>query len=141
MRSLVMSAISAAAAFSATALHAEPLKIGIVESLSGAQTSTGRLYANAVKYGVDRINDTGGFNGEPVTVTPIPTDTTTGGSVADLGDDRIGHQFDQTNGLVDTTGESDETREGETLSAGERRADQRRSDGGLPPVSGNLGQH
>ncbi|TCV69397.1 amino acid/amide ABC transporter substrate-binding protein (HAAT family) [Neorhizobium sp. S3-V5DH] len=69
MRSLVMSAISAAAAFSATALHAEPLKIGIVESLSGAQTSTGRLYANAVKYGVDRINDTGGFNGEPVTVT------------------------------------------------------------------------
>lgn len=121
--------------------------------------------------------------GEPVTVTPIPTDTTTdttgggagvtgsgagdtgsaagvtgttaaagssgpatagaatGGSVADLGDDRIGHQFDQTNGLVDTTGESDETREGETISAGERRADQRRSDGGLPPVSGNLGQH
>ncbi|MFC9773455.1 MULTISPECIES: SRPBCC family protein [unclassified Pseudarthrobacter] len=79
--------------------------------------------------------------GEPVTVTPIPTDTTTGGSVADLGDDRIGHQFDQTNGLVDTTGESDETLEGETLSAGERREDQRRSDGGLPPVSGNLGQH
>ena len=69
MRSLVMSAISAAAALSATALHAEPLKIGIIESLSGAQTSTGRLYANAVKYGVDRINDTGGFNGEPVTVT------------------------------------------------------------------------
>lgn len=69
MRSLVMSAISAAAALSATALHAEPLKIGIIESLSGAQTSTGRLYANAVKYGVDRINETGGFNGEPVTVT------------------------------------------------------------------------
>ncbi|WP_045731145.1 SRPBCC family protein [Pseudarthrobacter chlorophenolicus] len=119
--------------------------------------------------------------GEPVTVTPIPTDTTinatgsgvgvadsgtdvTGttaaaglsgpaaerpvsegsvadGSVADLGDDRIGHPFDQTNGLVDTTGESDETREGEEFSAGERREDERRPDGGLPPVSGNLGQH
>ncbi len=69
MRSLVMGAVSAAAALSATALHAEPLKIGIIESLSGAQTSTGRLYANAVKYGVDRINEAGGFNGEPVTVT------------------------------------------------------------------------
>ncbi|WEX10695.1 branched-chain amino acid ABC transporter substrate-binding protein [Chelativorans sp. AA-79] len=69
MRSLVMSAVSTAAALSATALHAEPLKIGIIESLSGAQTSTGRLYANAVKYGVDRINEAGGFNGEPVVVT------------------------------------------------------------------------
>ena len=113
--------------------------------------------------------------GEPVTVTPIPTDTTTGsgagvtgsgtgvtgsgagvtgttpaagspgpvtdGSVADLSDDRIGHPFDQTNGLVDTAGESDETREGEEFSAGERREDERRPDGGLPPVGGNLGQH
>ena len=93
--------------------------------------------------------------GEPATVTPLTTDTTvtgtttTGttaaagstGSVADLGDDRIGHAFDQTNGLVDTTGESDETLEGENLSAGERREQDRRPDGGLPPVGGNLGQH
>ncbi|MFF1251844.1 SRPBCC family protein [Pseudarthrobacter sp. NPDC058329] len=94
--------------------------------------------------------------GEPVTVTPVPTDTTattgittTGttaaagstGSVADLGNDRVGHAFDQTNGLVDTTGESDETVEGENLSAGERREGDRRPDGGLPPVGGNLGQH
>ncbi|MGC0236265.1 SRPBCC family protein [Arthrobacter nitrophenolicus] len=94
--------------------------------------------------------------GEPATVTPLTTDTTTTdattttgttaaagstGSVADLGDDRIGHAFDQTNGLVDTTGESDETIEGENLSAGERREDDRRPDGGLPPVGGNLGQH
>ncbi|WP_309076456.1 SRPBCC family protein, partial [Paenarthrobacter sp.] len=81
---------------------------------------------------------------EPVTVTPVPTDTTTTtgttaaagstGSVADLGDDRVGHAFDQTNGLVDTTGESDETLEGENLSAGERRAGDGRPDGGLPPV-------
>ncbi|WP_350005390.1 SRPBCC family protein [Pseudarthrobacter sp. WHRI 8279] len=92
--------------------------------------------------------------GEPVTVTPIPTDTTTTGattgtteaagstgSVADLGNDRIGHAFDQTNGLVDTTGESDETAEGENLSAAEREGDDRRRDGGLPPVGGNLGTH
>ncbi|WP_411374489.1 SRPBCC family protein [Arthrobacter sp. MPF02] len=106
--------------------------------------------------------------GEPATVTPVTTDTTaapadamtpeeplttttttTGttaaagstGSVADLGEDRIGQPFDQTNGLVDTTGESDETLEGENLSAAERLRDDRRPDGGLPPVGGNLGQH
>ena len=105
--------------------------------------------------------------GEPVTVTPIPVDTTTDtagtgtttgiagtgttagttaaagstGSVADLGEDRIGHAFDQTNGLVDTTGESDGTAEGENLSAAERREGDRGPDGGLPPVGGNLGQH
>ncbi|TLM72205.1 SRPBCC family protein [Pseudarthrobacter sp. NamB4] len=103
--------------------------------------------------------------GEPATVTPLTTDTTTEtgttgaattgtaaagttaaagstGSVADLGgDDRIGHPFDQTNGLVDATGESDETLEGENLSAAERLRDDRRPDGGVPPVGGNLGQH
>ena len=66
-------ALSAAVALSAvtlgaTASKAEPLKIGIIESLSGSQTSTGRLYARAVKYGVDRINAAGGFNGEPIEV-------------------------------------------------------------------------
>ncbi|WP_457946658.1 SRPBCC family protein [Pseudarthrobacter sp. alpha12b] len=65
----------------------------------------------------------------------------TSGSLADLDDGRIGHTFDQTNGLVDTTGESDDTLEGENLSAGERRQDDRRTDGGLPPVGGNLGGH
>lgn len=55
-------------AIAATPLAAEPLKIGIIESLSGAQTSSGRLYATAVRYGVDRINAAGGFNGEPIQV-------------------------------------------------------------------------
>jgi branched-chain amino acid transport system substrate-binding protein len=69
MKRLAWAAATAVAALSATSAMAEPLKIGIIESLSGAQTSTGRLYANAVKYGVDRINAAGGFNGEPVVVT------------------------------------------------------------------------
>jgi hypothetical protein len=30
---------------------------------------------------------------------------------------------------------------GENLSAGERREGERRPDGGLPPMGGNLGQH
>lgn len=90
--------------------------------------------------------------GEPATVTPVTTDTTaaperttaaggSAGSVADLGNDRIGHAFDQTNGLVDVEGESDETAEGENLSAGERRERGGRDDGGIPPVGGNLGTH
>ncbi len=71
MKHFTLAALTAVGALwaSAVALHAEPLKIGIIESLSGSQTSTGRLYATAVKYGVDRINEAGGFNGEPVEVT------------------------------------------------------------------------
>ncbi|MGX5716614.1 SRPBCC family protein [Arthrobacter sp. MAHUQ-56] len=73
--------------------------------------------------------------------TPAASTTPASGSIGDLDDGRIGHPFDQTNGLVDATGESDETLEGENLSAGERREDDRRPDGGLPPVGGNLGGH
>ena len=62
-------AAASAAAFCAATAQAEPLKIGIIESLSGAQTSTGRLYAAGVEYGVDRLNEAGGFNGEPIVLT------------------------------------------------------------------------
>jgi hypothetical protein len=82
---------------------------------------------------------------EPLHADTAAAGTTgTSGSVADLDDSRIGHPFDQTNGLVDTAGESDDTVAGENLSAAERDRDDndlRRDDGGLPPVSGNLGQH
>ena len=91
---------------------------------------------------------TGATTGSAYPGTGTADTTTTGttsaagssGSVADLDDGRISHPFDQTNGLVDATGESDETLEGENLSAGERREDDR-NDGGLPPVGGNLGGH
>lgn len=51
-----------------TAAHAESLKIGIIESLSGSQTSTGRLFATAAQYVINDINAKGGFNGAPVEV-------------------------------------------------------------------------
>lgn len=45
-------------------------------------------------------------------LTTTTTDETaaagSAGSVADLGNDRVGHPFDQSNGLVDTTGEPDD---------------------------------
>ena len=94
---------------------AEPLTTGA--TAGAAETGTG-AHAGGTVAGADRS-----------------------GTVADLGDDRIGHAFDQTNGLVDTSGESDDTVEGENLSAGERRSEDRTDDGGLPPVGGNLGGH
>ena len=46
--------------------QAAPVKIGVVESLSGPQASTGLAYRAAVRYAVDKINAEGGWNGQPV---------------------------------------------------------------------------
>ena len=53
---------------------------------------------------------------------------------------RFSHPFDQTGGLVDFEGESDETVDGENYSSGERRQ-RRHDDGPIPPYGGTLGQH
>lgn len=45
---------------------ADPLKIGIIESLSGPQASSGQAYRTAVRYAIGKINAGGGWNGEPV---------------------------------------------------------------------------
>ena len=68
MRGLALFALLASGTVLAVPVQAEPLKIGIIESLSGSQTSTGRLFAAAVDYGVSLINAEGGFNGAPVQV-------------------------------------------------------------------------
>ncbi|MEI2418463.1 branched-chain amino acid ABC transporter substrate-binding protein [Orrella sp. JC864] len=56
----------AAAALCAFPAAAAPVKIGLVETLSGPQASSGQAYRAAVRYAVDRINAAGGWNGEPV---------------------------------------------------------------------------
>ncbi len=48
--------------------HAEPLRIGVVESLSGPQSLVGRQTVTAVHYVMDRINAGGGFNGSPIEI-------------------------------------------------------------------------
>jgi hypothetical protein len=53
---------------------------------------------------------------------------------------RFEHPFDQTSGLVDFEGESDETADGENYSSVERR-NRRHDRGNIPPFSGSLGQH
>ncbi len=46
--------------------QAAPLKIGLVETLSGSQASTGLMFKTATRYVIDQINAAGGWNGEPV---------------------------------------------------------------------------
>lgn len=90
---------------------------------------------------------------EPTPVQPVPADSlgsTTAAPVAGAaagvssmpgsstgGTDRSpGQPFDQTNGLVDVEGESDETAEGDLRSAAERRDEN--DPGTIPPFGGNV---
>jgi branched-chain amino acid transport system substrate-binding protein len=50
----------------AAAADAAPVKIGLVETLSGPQASTGQAFRAAVRYAVDKLNAGGGWNGEPL---------------------------------------------------------------------------
>src|SRR5437868_8428496 len=58
----------AAAALSVLAgtASAAPVKIALVETLSGPQASTGLMFRAAARYAIDKINATGGWNGEPL---------------------------------------------------------------------------
>src|SRR5690606_37785632 len=68
MKKPELSAIAIAAALGACAIPAAaaPVKVGLVETLSGPQASSGQAYRAAVRYAIDRINAEGGWNGEPV---------------------------------------------------------------------------
>lgn len=50
----------------AAAAQAAPVKIGMVETLSGPQASSGQAYRAGVRYAIDKLNAAGGWNGEPV---------------------------------------------------------------------------
>jgi carbon monoxide dehydrogenase subunit G len=88
-------------------------------------------------------------------VTPVYTETVgtagtagvpataraTGADSSALADETIAHPFDQTNGLIDDDGDSDETAASDTLSAADRDEAADRGPGTVPPMGGNLGQH
>jgi len=59
-------ALAASLALSQGMAQAAPLKIGVLETLSGPQASTGQSFRAAVRYAVDKMNAGGGWNGEPV---------------------------------------------------------------------------
>jgi branched-chain amino acid transport system substrate-binding protein len=49
-----------------TTVQATPLKIGLVETLSGPQAPTGLMFRAAARFAIDQINADGGWNGQPV---------------------------------------------------------------------------
>ncbi|MCC6194003.1 MAG: ABC transporter substrate-binding protein [Burkholderiales bacterium] len=59
-----LATISSALAFSV--VNAEPLKIAMIEALSGPAAQTGIAFTEGMRYGVARLNAAGGFNGEPI---------------------------------------------------------------------------
>lgn len=60
--------LSSLGVFAMAAVHAEPLKVALVETLSGPQASTGLMYRAAVKYQLDKFNASGGWNGDQLVV-------------------------------------------------------------------------
>ncbi len=48
--------------------QAEPLKIAMIEALSGPTAQTGIAFNEGLRYGVMKLNEAGGFNGEKIQV-------------------------------------------------------------------------
>lgn len=69
-----------AAGLAGGAAWAEPLKIGIIEPLSGVQSPTGRLVVNGTQYAIEQINAAGGFNGEKIQLVEYDNAGTTAGA-------------------------------------------------------------
>lgn len=65
LRAVTLS-VTAALTFAQGQSQAAPLKIGLLETLSGPQASTGQAFRSAVRYAIDKLNATGGWNGEAV---------------------------------------------------------------------------
>ncbi|RKP56567.1 ABC transporter substrate-binding protein [Pararobbsia silviterrae] len=59
-------AAAALGAVWSVAAHAEPLKIAMIEALSGPAAQTGIAFDEGMRYGVAKINEAGGFNGAKV---------------------------------------------------------------------------
>lgn len=66
IRPSAAAAAAAVFAFACASAQAAPLKIGVLETLSGPQASTGQAFRAAVRYAIDKMNAAGGWNGEPV---------------------------------------------------------------------------
>lgn len=72
--------VAVASAAISSAASADPLRVAILETLSGPQASTGRLYNTAVRYVLDKVNADGGFNGEKIVITEYDSGGTSSGA-------------------------------------------------------------
>lgn len=66
MKTFAKYAVIAACLGSAHAASADPLKIALIDPLTGPLASNGKIYEAVMKYAVGRLNSAGGFNGEPI---------------------------------------------------------------------------
>jgi ribosome-associated toxin RatA of RatAB toxin-antitoxin module len=82
---------------------------------------------------------TPGFAGGTAADTVSGTSAASAGSA--LTDETVAHPFDQTNGLIDDEGDSDETAASDTRSAADRAEREDGGPGTLPPLGGTSGQH
>lgn len=98
---------------------------------------------------VTDTTDTPGFTGgtaaDTVAGGTAAVGTAAGGTAAGTGsaltDETIAHPFDQTNGLIDDEGDSDQTAASDTRSAADRAESADRDSGTIPPLGGTTGQH
>ncbi len=63
---LLASGVASALLLVSNIASAAPVKIGLIETLSGPQASTGQTFRAAARYAVEKMNAAGGWNGEPV---------------------------------------------------------------------------
>src|SRR3546814_12525932 len=77
-KSIVLASLAVADAAS----QAAPLKIGLVETLSGPQASTGLMFKAAPRYVIAQMNAAGGGTGEPVQLVEYDTQGGPAGAAA-----------------------------------------------------------
>jgi uncharacterized membrane protein len=98
---------------------------------TGTAGTAGTMAAGATTAGATTPDPTG--------ATPAAGEGGVGETEAAGPENRYGQPFDQTNGMVNVEGESDETADGEIRSAAERKDDEERGRGDIPPMGGNMG--
>lgn len=63
LKTSLLSALITGVVFAAPIAHSAPIKVAILETLSGPQASTGLTYRAATRYAIDKINEEGGWHG------------------------------------------------------------------------------
>jgi branched-chain amino acid transport system substrate-binding protein len=58
----------------------EPLKVALIEMLSGPNAATGTVYVSAAKYEIDKLNEAGGYNGKPIVLLTYDNQGTPAGA-------------------------------------------------------------
>jgi branched-chain amino acid transport system substrate-binding protein len=68
LSTLALAAVAAVTTFAAP-LHAAPLKIAVIDAMTGPAGQTGVNFSEGVTYGVMKLNEAGGFGGEKIILT------------------------------------------------------------------------